>query len=103
MSCDFGAVTLGPGAVWCVARIDTPNEPLPACATDGTVALVVAPGHAAQVVRRVYTDLAVIDVTDDGFVVREMVEDIDFDGLQAKTEAKLHRAPDLKPLKAPAL
>jgi 3-oxoacid CoA-transferase B subunit len=61
------------------------------------------PLTAAQVVRRVYTDLAVIDVTDAGFVVREMVEDIDFDALQAKTEAKLHKAADLKPLKAPAL
>ena len=36
-------------------------------------------------------------------MVREMVEDIDFDALQAKTEAKLHRAKDLKPLKAPTL
>jgi 3-oxoacid CoA-transferase B subunit len=61
------------------------------------------PLTASGVVRRIYTDLAVIDVTKDGFVVREMVEDIDFDTLQAKTEAKLHRAGDLKPLKAPAL
>jgi len=61
------------------------------------------PLTAAQVVRRIYTDLAVIDVTKDGFVVREMVEDIDFDALQAKTEAKLHKAPDLKVLKAPAV
>jgi 3-oxoadipate CoA-transferase beta subunit len=61
------------------------------------------PLTAEKVVRRIYTDLAVIDVTGDGFVVREMVEDIDFDGLQAKTEAKLHKAADLKPLKAPAL
>jgi len=61
------------------------------------------PLTASGVVRRIYTDLAVIDVTQDGFVVREMVEDIDFDALQAKTEAKLHRAGDLKPLKAPAL
>jgi 3-oxoadipate CoA-transferase beta subunit len=61
------------------------------------------PLTAESVVRRIYTDLAVIDVTKDGFVVREMVEDIDFDALQAKTEAKLHKAPDLKPLKAPAL
>jgi len=61
------------------------------------------PLTAAKVVRRIYTDLAVIDVTEDGFVVREMVEDIDFDGLQAKTEAKLHKAPDLKVLKAPAV
>jgi len=36
-------------------------------------------------------------------LVREMVEDIDFATLQAKTEAKLHKAPDLKPLKAPAV
>jgi len=32
-----------------------------------------------------------------------MVDDIDFDGLQAKTEAKLHKAADLKPLVAPTL
>jgi hypothetical protein len=32
-----------------------------------------------------------------------MVEDIDFAALQAKTEAKLHRAADLKLLKAPAV
>ncbi len=61
------------------------------------------PLTAAKVVRRIYTDLAVIDVTKDGLVVREMVEDIDFDTLQAKTEAKLHKAPDLKVLKAPAV
>jgi len=61
------------------------------------------PLTAAQVVRRIYTDLAVIDVTEQGFVVREMVEDIDFDTLQAKTEAKLHKAPDMKALKAPAV
>ena len=61
------------------------------------------PLTAAGVVRRVYTDLAVIDIGEDGFVLREMVEDIDFAALQAKTEGELHRAPDLKPLKAPAL
>jgi 3-oxoacid CoA-transferase B subunit len=61
------------------------------------------PLTAAQVVKRIYTDLAVIDVTPEGFVVREMVEDIDFETLQQKTEAPLHKAPDLRPLKAPAL
>jgi 3-oxoadipate CoA-transferase beta subunit len=61
------------------------------------------PLTASGVVRRIYTDLAVIDVTKAGFVVREMVEDIDFDALQAKTEARLSKATDLKPLKAPAL
>ena len=54
------------------------------------------PLTASRVVRRIYTDFAVIDVTARGFVVREMVEDIDFDSLQQKTEATLHKAADLK-------
>ena len=45
------------------------------------------PLTAAAVVRRIYTDLAVIDVTAEGLVVRELVEDIEFPALQAKTEA----------------
>ena len=61
------------------------------------------PLTAAAVVRRIYTDLAVIDVTADGLVVREIVEDIDFPALQAKTEAPLHLPPDLRPLRAPAV
>src|SRR6185437_3201016 len=60
------------------------------------------PLTAASVVRRIYTDLAVIDVTADGLIVREIVDDIDFAGLQAKTEAGLQPAPDLRPLRAPA-
>lgn len=40
-------------------------------------------------VDRIYTDLAVIDVTDQGLVVREMVDGLTFDELQAKTGAKL--------------
>lgn len=59
------------------------------------------PLTASRVVRRVYTDLAVVDVTRDGFLVREIAEDIDFDALQAKTEAALRPAPNLKPLRAP--
>jgi 3-oxoadipate CoA-transferase, beta subunit len=61
------------------------------------------PLTASGVVRRIYTDLAVIDVTAQGFVVREMVEDIDFPALQAKTDATLRPAPDLKPLRAPSV
>jgi hypothetical protein len=34
-------------------------------------------------------------------VLREIVEDIDLAGLQAKTEARLRPAADLKPLRAP--
>jgi 3-oxoacid CoA-transferase B subunit len=48
------------------------------------------PLTAAAVVDRVYTDLAVIDVTPDGFVVREMVDGITREELQARTAATLH-------------
>src|SRR5947208_1475799 len=61
------------------------------------------PLTAASVVRRIYTDLAVIDVTPDGLVVCEIVEDIDLPALQAKTEAEIRPAPDLRPLRAPAV
>jgi 3-oxoadipate CoA-transferase, beta subunit len=50
------------------------------------------PLTAAAVVDRVYTDLAVIDVTPDGFVVREMVDGVTRDELQAKTAAPLRFA-----------
>ncbi|MFC5231713.1 3-oxoacid CoA-transferase subunit B [Pseudonocardia zijingensis] len=47
------------------------------------------PLTAAAVVHRVYTDLAVLDVTPDGFVVREMVPGLTRDELQAQTAAPL--------------
>ena len=59
------------------------------------------PLTAARVVRRIYTDLAVIDVNPDGLVVREVADGIDFAGLQAKTEARLRPDPNLRPLTAP--
>ncbi|MEN6669022.1 3-oxoacid CoA-transferase subunit B [Psychrobacter sp. B38] len=40
-------------------------------------------------VNRIYTDLAVIDVTEQGLVIRDMVDGLSFDELQAKTGAKL--------------
>jgi 3-oxoacid CoA-transferase B subunit len=61
------------------------------------------PLTAAGAVRRVYTDLAVLDVTPEGLVVREIAEGIDLAGLQAKTEAPLRPAPDLGPLRAPSV
>jgi 3-oxoadipate CoA-transferase, beta subunit len=48
------------------------------------------PLTAKGVVRRVYTDLAVLDVTPDGFVVLEMVPGLTRRGLQDRTEAELH-------------
>ncbi|MDF1855617.1 3-oxoacid CoA-transferase subunit B [Pseudooceanicola sp.] len=43
-------------------------------------------------VKRVYTDLAVIDVTKDGFLVTEMIDGMTAEELQARTGAKLRFA-----------
>src|SRR5271170_7828990 len=48
------------------------------------------PLTAKGVVRRVYTNLAVLDVTPDGFAVRDMIPGLTLEALQARTEAKLH-------------
>ena len=42
-----------------------------------------------SVVTRVYSNLAVLDVTSEGFKLKEMCEQIDFDLLQKVTEAKI--------------
>jgi len=55
------------------------------------------------VVDRVYTDLAVVDVTADGFVVREMLDGMTREELQAKSGAKLAFADDCGVLSAPKL
>ncbi len=47
------------------------------------------PLTALGVVKRVYTNLAVIDVADDGFVVREMVQGLTLEALQQVTDAPL--------------
>jgi 3-oxoadipate CoA-transferase beta subunit len=50
------------------------------------------PLTATACVKRVYTDLAVIDVTDKGFVVRDMVPGISLAELRALGDAELHQA-----------
>jgi 3-oxoadipate CoA-transferase, beta subunit len=49
------------------------------------------PLTAAGVVKRVYTNLAVLELTEHGFAVLDMAPEVDFDALQARTAAKLHR------------
>ncbi len=49
------------------------------------------PLTAPGCVTRVYTSLAVLDVAERGFVVRDIIPGLSFDELQARTEAKLHR------------
>ena len=48
------------------------------------------PLTALGVVKRVYTNLAVLDVTPDGFAVRDMVEGLTLETLQSVTGAPLH-------------
>jgi 3-oxoadipate CoA-transferase beta subunit len=47
------------------------------------------PLTALGVVKRIYTNLAVLDITPDGFTVREMVEGLTLDALQKVTNAPL--------------
>jgi 3-oxoadipate CoA-transferase, beta subunit len=48
------------------------------------------PLTAKGVVQRVYTDIAVLDVTPKGFLVRDMVAGMTREELQARSEAELH-------------
>jgi 3-oxoadipate CoA-transferase beta subunit len=50
------------------------------------------PLTAAGCVKRIYTELAVIDVTPKGFVVVDMVPGMTLEALRERTEAPLHRA-----------
>jgi len=61
---------------------------------DGTPKIVEQcsyPLTGCGVVDRIYTDLAVIDVTPDGLVVTAMTEGLSFDVLQSMTDAPLKR------------
>jgi 3-oxoadipate CoA-transferase, beta subunit len=59
------------------------------------------PLTASACVKRIYTDLAVLDVTREGLVVREMIEGLDLDALQQRSEPTLILANDWKKLTAP--
>ena len=61
------------------------------------------PLTARRAVQRIYTDLAVLDVTPAGFLVREIIAGLDLAGLQARTEAELSAAADLGVLVVPGL
>ena len=52
-------------------------------------------------VTRVYTSLAVIDIVDGGFLLREKKPDISLEELQALTGGKLHTDGDIADLNAP--
>jgi 3-oxoadipate CoA-transferase, beta subunit len=58
------------------------------------------PLTAPRVVKRIYTNMAVIDVTADGLIVREIAPGLDFAALQKHTDADLTLANDWRPLDA---
>jgi len=60
------------------------------------------PLTAPRCVRRIYTDLAVIDVTPDGLVLREVAPGLDPAAVQAQTGAPLRIADDCREMDIPA-
>ncbi len=83
-----GAMDLAAGAqrVW-VLMEHTSKDGKPKLVQRCTLPLT-----AVRAVKRVYTNLAVIDVTTRGFEVVDMIPEIGFEALQARTDAKLHQA-----------
>jgi 3-oxoadipate CoA-transferase beta subunit len=82
-----GAMDLAAGAqrLWVITEHTT---------KDGRSKLVercTYPLTAVNAVSRVYTTLAVLDVTPRGFELVEMISGLDFEALQARTDAKIHR------------
>jgi 3-oxoadipate CoA-transferase beta subunit len=61
------------------------------------------PLTAVRCVKRIFTDLAVLDIAPSGMVVREMIEGLSEADLRARTGAALTFAPDCRPLTAPAI
>jgi 3-oxoadipate CoA-transferase beta subunit len=82
-----GAMDLAAGAqrIWLIME-HTSKDGKPKLVEKCTMPLT-----AVGAVKRVYTDLAVIDVTERGFEVVDMVPGLTFEALQAKTGAKLNR------------
>ena len=61
------------------------------------------PLTAPRCVKRIYTNLAVIDVRPEGLLVREMVPGMTLESLQQMTEPPLTLANDWRPLAAPTV
>lgn len=94
-----GAMDLAAGAksVWVVmAHLTRDGEPR-------LVEKCLYPVTGVGVVDRVYTDHAVIEVTQEGFLVKEIAEGVSRELLQSRTAAPLSFAPDCSVINAPDL
>jgi 3-oxoadipate CoA-transferase, beta subunit len=94
-----GAMDLAVGAraVWVIMEHMTRKR------TPRLVEICTLPLTAVRCVKRVYTDLAVVDIAHDGMVVREMLDGMTEADLRARTGAPLVFAPDCRPLVAPPI
>jgi len=92
-----GAMDLAVGAkaVWVIMAHNT-RDGAPRLLNECTLPLT-----ARACVTRIYTDIAVVDVTAGGFVAREVVAGIDARQLQARTQAPIVCADDCRELLAP--
>lgn len=93
-----GAMDLAVGAkaTWIIMEHNTRGggpRLLPACAL---------PLTAVGCVKRIYTDIAVVDVTPAGFLATDILAGMSADELRARTGAPIAIAPDWRPLVAPA-
>ena len=61
------------------------------------------PLTAPDCVKRIYTDIAVVDVTPDGFVARDVLSTVGLDELRARTAAAITIAADCRALEAPEI
>jgi 3-oxoadipate CoA-transferase beta subunit len=94
-----GAMDLAVGsrAVWVMMEHSTRKG------TPRLLETCTLPLTAVRCVRRVYTDLAVIEITPAGMLVHEMLDGMSEAELRARTGAALAFAPDCRPLEAPPL
>jgi 3-oxoadipate CoA-transferase beta subunit len=92
-----GAMDLAAGArqVW-VLMEHTQRDGAPRILAQCTYPLT-----AARCVKRIYTDLALIDITAEGPLVRRMVEGLPRDELQRLTEARLTFDDNVQPYSVP--
>ena len=94
-----GAMDIAAGAKYLIAMMTHVHK-------DGSPKIVNRcsyPLTAKQAVNRIITDLAVIDVTDEGLLLREIVPGLEVESLERMTEPALKVAQDLKPLEVSAV
>jgi len=94
-----GAMDLAVGAraVWVIMEHMTRKS------TPRLVETCTLPLTAVRCVKRIYTDLAVVDIGHDGMVVREMLDGMTEADLRERTGAPLVFAPNCRPLVAPPI